>query len=360
MFILRNARVNVSRLGRHSEPGSGARYNLRCFMRQAGLLVVCCGLVACAGKANTPNTSLPGGAASVAGSVHQAPPRAPKPAVSSLAATRATAEPQARPEVAPEPSHPRCKPAAWSRDQPLAPLLRSRNQRRSFPVGGQARLKGSPSAIVQRYSLFVDTAVQRLCGDGLGQWKAPALPVSRRLGDLSLSVLSARYAGKSGRNWEGGHCRFSVQAMAFKPVPPVAVIESPVVPPFNDLTTVERDGTALWFSLGFNGYAREFNGKGCRIVAVDLCAGKVRWVSPDLRSNGPVMAYGEYLITAYGFTAEPDYLYVFDKRTGHQVQRLGLAKAAEEFAVVRDRLMVRTYDSVEEFQILSTAGHNTD
>jgi hypothetical protein len=239
-------------------------------------------------------------------------------------------------------------------------LLHSRSQRRSFPINGQSQLNGSPSAQVNRRSLFAGTAAQNACGDNPGPWKAPGLPVSRRLGDVSLAVVSARHVGKSGRNWEGGHCRFSVQAMAYQPVVPVAVIESPVVPPFNDLTTMERDGTALWFSLTFNGYAREFKGQGCRIVAVDLCAGKVRWVSPDLRSNGPVMAYGEYLITAYGFMAEPDYLYVFDKRTGRQVQRLTLAKAAREFAVVRDRLMVRTYDSIEEFRIRAAAVRKAD
>ncbi len=127
---------------------------------------------------------------------------------------------------------------------------------------------------------------------------------------------------------------------------------APTVPPFNDLTAIAKQGSAAWLNLSFSGYAREFNRKGCRVVAVDLCGGEIRWTSPHLSSNGPIMPYGEYLITAYGFTAEPDFLFVFDKRTGRQVQRLAIPKAADEFVVVENRLMVRTYDSVEEFAIL--------
>ena len=330
-----------------------------------GFAILGCAILACTPSSKPAHTGTPqdnGGA--VAAPTALAASASPAAATAAASAdlgskphvVNTIAAPEPLPPPLPQPplvqQRPSCRPEPWGREQPLSKLLRSRSRRNISPTATNVLPQGSLSAKSQRRSLFVDTAARHLCGDYHGTWRVPPLPVSQLLGDLRFSVLTARFAGKSGRQWEGGHCSFGVELMGYEPSPPAVVLEAPIVPPFNELNSVEREGSATWLGLSFNGYAREFNRQGCRVVAVDLCAGEVRWVSPDLRSNGPIMRYGEYLITAYGFTAEPDFLYVFDKRTGRQVQRLSVPKSAEEFVVVATRLFVRTYDTVEELDIL--------
>jgi hypothetical protein len=78
----------------------------------------------------------------------------------------------------------------------------------------------------------------------------------------------------------------------------------------------------VWLSLGFNGYAREFPKGGNRVIAIDLCEGRVVWQSKDAVSNGGLLLLGPYLITAYGFTSERRYVYVLDSHSGSLVQKL--------------------------------------
>ena len=46
----------------------------------------------------------------------------------------------------------------------------------------------------------------------------------------------------------------------------------------------------------------------------------------------------------YGFTREPDYLYLLDRKTGRVRDRLLLPSAPEEIIRRGNRLFVRTYD----------------
>ena len=53
-----------------------------------------------------------------------------------------------------------------------------------------------------------------------------------------------------------------------------------------------------------------------------------------------------YLVTGYGFTAEPDWLYLLDRKTGRIVERLALPSAPERITRRGGQLIVRTYDHV--------------
>ena len=50
------------------------------------------------------------------------------------------------------------------------------------------------------------------------------------------------------------------------------------------------------------------------------------------------------LVTGYGFTREPDFLYVLDRRTGNALDRLELPKAPERISLRAGVLHIRTYD----------------
>jgi hypothetical protein len=83
-----------------------------------------------------------------------------------------------------------------------------------------------------------------------------------------------------------------------------------------------RSGSAVWLSVTFNGYTREFPKGGNRIIALDLCDGRVVWQSKDAMSNGGLLLLGDYLISPFGFTTEPRFVHVLDSRSGKVVQKL--------------------------------------
>ena len=92
-------------------------------------------------------------------------------------------------------------------------------------------------------------------------------------------------------------------------------------------------------------YARSSYGRNAYITAIDLKTKKRLWRSPALVANAKnfVLA-GRYLVTGYGFTAEPDYLYLLDQKTGRVVEWLKLPSAPERITRHGNRLTVRTYD----------------
>jgi outer membrane protein assembly factor BamB len=96
----------------------------------------------------------------------------------------------------------------------------------------------------------------------------------------------------------------------------------PHVPPLTTITALVRAGSAVYLSVGFNGYTREFPRGGNRVLAIDACEGRVAWQSRDVTSNGGLLLLGDYLISPYGFTSERRYVHVLDARGGAVVQRL--------------------------------------
>ncbi len=53
---------------------------------------------------------------------------------------------------------------------------------------------------------------------------------------------------------------------------------------------------------------------------------------------------GNLIVSGYGFTAEDDFLYLLDRRTGKVLDRLPVPSAPEVIKLRGDRLYVRTYD----------------
>ncbi len=99
-------------------------------------------------------------------------------------------------------------------------------------------------------------------------------------------------------------------------------------------------------------YARSSRGQNAYVTAVDLPTGKLRWRSRPLVSNSESFAVvKDAIVTGYGFTNEPDFLYVLDRRTGAVVQRLPLPSSPEYVIAKGDRVYVRTYDHDVVFRV---------
>ena len=100
------------------------------------------------------------------------------------------------------------------------------------------------------------------------------------------------------------------------------------------------------------GYADGFNGQNAYISAISLKDNQILWTTKPLTSNSRnFIISGNSIITGYGFTDEPDFLYVIDKFSGTRVQTLKL-KTGPDYIIEKDGLIyVRTYNTDYTFSI---------
>lgn len=104
-------------------------------------------------------------------------------------------------------------------------------------------------------------------------------------------------------------------------------------------------GNALIVELAYNGYAKDSNGRNGYFAAFDAKDGTLMWATEPLVANAhEAIISGGSIITGYGFTAEPDFLFVLDVSTGKVDQKIPLKSGPSFIRRSGDRLFVRTYD----------------
>lgn len=107
----------------------------------------------------------------------------------------------------------------------------------------------------------------------------------------------------------------------------------------------------LYVSVGHNGYASEEPWSNY-MVAIDMSTDKVLWRSEPLVSNASnFQIVDDTIICGYGFTEEPDYLYLLDKNTGEKVDQIKLVTGPEQIEVRDDTLYVATYNTAYTYKI---------
>jgi outer membrane protein assembly factor BamB len=114
---------------------------------------------------------------------------------------------------------------------------------------------------------------------------------------------------------------------------------------------VAADGT-LYVSSFHNTYSRSSGGQNGYITALDPLTGKLKWRSAPLTCNTRnFLLDGDAIISGYGFTEEPDFLYVLDRKSGEPTQ-VTRVKTGPEMLIPKDgKLFVRTYDTNYVFRI---------
>ncbi len=113
----------------------------------------------------------------------------------------------------------------------------------------------------------------------------------------------------------------------------------------------EHEGV-LYVSSGSGGYATDSAGRTAFISAIDMKTGNLLWQSEPLVANAVNFLIREgWIITGYGFTAEPDFLFVLDMKTGKTKNKIKL-KSGPSYILERDgKLFVRTYNTNYVFSI---------
>jgi outer membrane protein assembly factor BamB len=100
----------------------------------------------------------------------------------------------------------------------------------------------------------------------------------------------------------------------------------------------------LYVEHTHNTYARSSKGYNAYISALDTRTGMLLWRSKALVSNAHnFLVKDGAIITGYGFTAEPDFLYVLNRADGRILQKVPLKSAPEYFVEKDNKLFVRTY-----------------
>lgn len=105
----------------------------------------------------------------------------------------------------------------------------------------------------------------------------------------------------------------------------------------------------LYFNEACQSYSREAGGACSSLLAVDPVAGTVEWRTPPLTSNNVILLHGPYIVAGYGFTAEPDSLFLVDRATGRILDRQPLDSAAGYLEFLGNDLVVVTTNQVYYF-----------
>ena len=119
-----------------------------------------------------------------------------------------------------------------------------------------------------------------------------------------------------------------------------------------NLNWVVPEDNILYFSHSHNTYAQSSDEMNGYITALDLDTNQILWRSQSLVCNANnFVIIDNVIICGYGFTAEPDYLYLVNKNTGEVLQQIKL-KTAPNYIIPKDnKLYVRTYDTDYVFSI---------
>ena len=109
----------------------------------------------------------------------------------------------------------------------------------------------------------------------------------------------------------------------------------------------------LYFAHGYNTYARETEYLNAYITAVDLADWSILWSTDALVCNSyNFLIIDDVIISGYGFTEEPDFLYQVSINTGKVIDTIPLKTAPSYFIKKDNILFVRTYDTNYEFEMI--------
>lgn len=107
----------------------------------------------------------------------------------------------------------------------------------------------------------------------------------------------------------------------------------------------------MYVAHGGTTYASTYGNQTGYISAISLLNNEILWTSLPLTNNCKIALVGNSLITGYGFTEEPDYLFVLDKYSGQRVQKIALKNGPEYIIAKENSLLVRTYSYNYVFSI---------
>jgi hypothetical protein len=203
----------------------------------------------------------------------------------------------------------------------------------------------------------VTLPVSQNAPEGLALFRGVPL-MSRIEGDPALLVyqtLDGPAAHVVGVDPGTGEVRFAFDLSSFRTPPAAAQGAESLVA--MDIRWAMVQGDRLYVSHAHRTYAESSKGANAFVTALRIPDGALLWRSQPLVSNAqnfalvPAGEGGQALITGYGFTAEPDFLYVLDPETGAVLSKAKVDSGPEYIVVQGEQIHVRTYDRDYVFRL---------
>ena len=173
-----------------------------------------------------------------------------------------------------------------------------------------------------------------------------------RSGDRHLAIYGPDYAGGTivAGFGDDGTMQFAFDFSAYRYAPRGVEADRDYVE--QRVQWAEARGNVLYVSHGHRTYAKSSHGMNAYITAIDIRNGKPLWHSAPLVANATnFVLRGDHILTGYGFTAEPDFLYILRAKDGTAVARIPVKSGPSHLIPRGDRLYVRTYDRDYVFSI---------
>jgi hypothetical protein len=152
-----------------------------------------------------------------------------------------------------------------------------------------------------------------------------------------------------------GEVRFAFDFSAFRTPPAAAPGDESLVA--MEIRWAMVQGDRLYISHAHRTYAASSQGANAYVTALRIPDGALLWRSQPLVSNAqnfalvPAGEGGQVLLTGYGFTAEPDFLYVLDPENGAVLSKTKVDSGPDYIVPQGERIHVRTYDRDYVFRL---------
>ena len=118
-----------------------------------------------------------------------------------------------------------------------------------------------------------------------------------------------------------------------------------------EVQDLRYDKGVLYFNAACLSYAKRQKGRCSTLYAYDTQQKKLLWHSRYRTSNDIFLVTDRLVIAGYGFTHEPDYLYLLRKRDGKMLKKIKLDSAHDYLEMVGDKLHVITYNRHVVFRL---------
>ncbi len=264
---------------------------------------------------------------------------------------------QPAPTVPPTPAPDPSPEAPWARVEAVALppppwdyTLSDSLGRRAVEVPRLTRLLESPNQVTDDDAWLARNGFTR---PGLPEAPVRPLPFLYR-GEARLRVVEndgftlGIYGAPSGARYllvagEGGSRR-AFDFSTYRRAPRVQPGDEGFVE--QDLVWAAVAAGRLYVAHAHRTYAASSGGQNGYVTALDLTNGRLLWRSRPRVANAATFAVvGDGVVTGYGFTAEPDALFVLDRYTGEVLQEAPVRTAPQWILPRGDRLFVRAYDA---------------
>jgi len=182
---------------------------------------------------------------------------------------------------------------------------------------------------------------------GGSAWQlSPYLAVFRRDGSIRAFLDLRSYTQGPGSNVVQAKVGSMKVEQGGKTVAAADIVATGLEHPL-DLDWAVASGSVLYVEHAVNGYTKESGGKTGYITAIDMDSGEVMWRSAAQVANARTFlldAPRGVIVSAFGFTAEPRFVYVLDASTGATMQKTQVTATPEVFVKKDDAIHLRGYD----------------